>query len=301
MPGKTSQARANLRPRRLVLDTDIGDDIDDALALALICNSPELELLGVTTVFRDAPRRALLARDVLRRFGAPDVPVRAGVSQPLLRPWSEIPWGGAQVGRQFEALDPDLCWEESEHAVDFLARQCAHSARCGEKLLVAAIGPLTNIALLLARYPETAAQLELLIMGGQWSERFAEWNIFCDPEAAAIVFRSGAPLQIVGLDVTLQCLLSDGDIERLRQTNEKTRFLAELVALWGHQVTLHDPLTLLSLVEDCVKFEAKRLQIGLCGDERALTIEVGGAPNCQIAVAVDAPRAVAAFMRRIII
>ena len=289
-----------MMPRNLILDTDIGDDIDDALALALICNSPELHLLGVTTVFRDAPRRALLARDVLRRFGQPDVPVRAGVSQPLLRPWSEIPWGGAQVGRQFEALDPNLAWEESEHALDFLALQCAQSAARGEKLLIAAIGPLTNIALLLARTPETAAQFELLMMGGKWSESYAEWNIFCDPEAAALVFRSGVSLRVVGLDVTLQCVLSADQVEQLRQGNDKTRFLAELADLWGHEITLHDPLTLLTLLEDCVSFEAKNLEIGLCGDDRALTRAVAGAPNCQMAVAVDAPRAVAAFMRRIL-
>jgi inosine-uridine nucleoside N-ribohydrolase len=284
----------------LILDTDIGDDVDDALALALICNSPELNLVGVTTVFRDAPRRAILATEVLRLFGRSDVPVHAGVSRPLVQTWDDIPHGGAQLGRQFEALDPNLKPPSSAHAVDFLAQKIIEYSNRGGKLTIAPIGPLTNIALLFARYPETVAQCNVLLMGGQWGKRSAEWNILCDPEAAAMVFRAGADLTMVGLDVTLRCVLSDDQVAQLRSANTpRATFLADLIELWGHKVTLHDPLTILTLLDSCVTFEPKRIEVGLCGEDRSLTLETEGQSNARVAVDVDAERAVEGFMQRI--
>jgi purine nucleosidase len=285
----------------LILDTDIGDDVDDALALALICNSPELNLIGVTTVFRDAPRRAILVTEVLRLFGRSNVPVHAGVSRPLLQAWEDIPRGGAQLGRQFEALDSNLKPPKGAHAVDFLAQKIIEYSNRGEKLTIAAIGPLTNIALLFARYPETVAQCKVLLMGGKWSERFTEWNILCDPEVAAMVFRAGADLTMVGLDVTLRCVLSDAQGAQLRGADTpRATFLADLIELWGHKVTLHDPLTILTLLDDCVMFEPQHIEVGLCGEDRALTLESEGEANARIAVDVDAERAVEGFMQRIL-
>lgn len=285
----------------LILDTDIGDDVDDALALALICNSPELNLIGVTTVFRDAPRRAILATEVLRLFERGDVPVHAGVSRPLLQTWDDIPHGGAQLGRQFEMLDPNLKPPAGAHAVDFLAQKINEYSNRGEKLTIAAIGPLTNIALLFARYPETIAQCKVLLMGGQWGKRFTEWNILCDPEAAAMVFRASADLTMVGLDVTLRCVLSDAQVAQLRGADTpRAIFLADLIALWGHKVTLHDPLTILTLLEDCVQFEVKHIEVGLCGEDRALTLEREGEANARVAVDVNANDAVEGFMQRIL-
>lgn len=285
----------------MVLDTDIGDDIDDALALGLICNSPELNLIGVTTVFRDAPRRAILATEILRLFGRENVPVHAGTSQPLLQRWSDIPHGGAQLGKQFQALDPKLEPPVGALAVDFLAQQIIEYSKCGVKLTIAAIGPLTNIALLFALHPATIPLCRLMIMGGQPSERLAEWNILCDPEAAAMVFRAGADLTMIGLNVTTRCVLSEAQVAQFRDAKtERATFLADLVDLWNHEVILHDPLTILTLLDDCVQLEPKRIEVGLCGEERALTTEVEGEANCRVAVAVDAERAIDDFMRRIL-
>ena len=288
----------------IFLDTDIGDDIDDALALAVILNSPELELRGVSTVFRDAPRRASLARQVLDLNGRNDIPVFAGVSRPLLQRYEDIN-GGANVGRQFEALDPDLPVETEITALEAMKNAVLQAHQNGEKLTLVAIGPLTNLALLFQIAPEIVPLCRVAIMGGKWNPDAAgpaaEWNIVCDPEAAAMVFASGVELSMVGLDVTTQCVLEDSHIAQFRaaQTPSAT-FLADLIALWSHQVTLHDPLTVLALFDDCVRFERRPIQVGLCGARRGVTELIHGPANCSVALEVDAPRAVGLFMERVL-
>jgi purine nucleosidase len=288
-----------MKPISILLDTDIGDDVDDALALAVALNSPEIELRGVTTVFRDAPRRALLARQLLQAFGR-DVPVYAGASRPLLRSFETIP-GGANLGKQFEALDTSLQSEESCHAVGAIINECRAAAERGERLTLVPIGPLTNIALALAIEPKIIEQARIVLMGGVWGEARAEWNILCDPEAAAMVFNSGADITMVGLDVTTKCVLSDEQVEQLGAAGtSRARLLYDLIKLWGHKVTLHDPLTLLTLFDDCVQFADRRIEVVLREDGYGHTRIAEGAPNCRVAVAVDAPRAIDLFMQRVL-
>ncbi len=285
-----------MKPHSIILDTDIGDDVDDALALAITLNSPEIELLGVTTVFRDAPRRALLAQQILGLFER-EVPVRAGCSKPLILSWDELP-GGATLGKQFEALDASLRYEEKQHAVDFII-ETAQNFSAENPLILCPIGPLTNIALLLAKAPEVMPQIRIVLMGGWWSEANAEWNIKCDPEAAAMVFHSGANITMVGIDVTKKCVLTEEQVEQFQEAGTpRARFLHDLIKLWKHKVTLHDPLTLLTLFDDCVQFEDKHIKVELCGEKRGCTVETEGAPNCRVAVTVDVDRAVNLFMER---
>ncbi len=283
----------------IILDTDIGDDIDDALALAVALNSPEVELVGVTTVFRDAGRRAILARRLLELMNRDDVPVFAGCSQPLLPDWSNFP-GGQAVGRQFETLGPDDKWNATRHAVDFLIQTARSFAAQNRKLTIVTIGALTNLALAFQLAPEITQHCRVAMMGGQWSEDFAEWNILCDPEAAAMVFRSGADLTMVGLDVTLRCVLSkEQEAMFSASPHSHARFLGQLIELWGHQVTLHDPLTILTLFSDVVRFEPRHLQVGLHdARSRARTQVLEGAPNVSAGVEVDAERAKSLFLER---
>ncbi len=289
-----------MKAQRIILDTDIGDDIDDALALAVALHSPEVELHGVTTVFKNAPRRAVLARHLLQTFGRKKIPVIAGCSKPLLQPFEP------GLGSQFQMLEDDV-WNESGHAVDFIVQ----AARVDEEpdpenlLTLVPIGPLTNIAVALAREPELIPRVRIVLMGGQWSKPAAEWNIVCDPEAAAIVFNSGAEISMVGLDVTMRCCLEAAHIETIAQkAGASAKLLSELIRLWQrdsqHAPVLHDPLALLTLFDDCVKFEDKRIEVALCGEERGRTIIVEDEPNARVAVDVDAPRAVAAFMSRVL-
>lgn len=288
------------KPIPILLDTDIGDDIDDALALTVALNSPEIHLVGVTTVFRDAPQRAILAREVLRLLQREDVPVFAGCSPPLLADWENFP-GGQKLGRQFEALDADLSWDEPRHAVDFLIATVRDFHARGETLTVVPIGALTNVALAFHLAPDIVSKCKIVLMGGKWSDDFPEWNIRCDPEAAAMVFRSGAEISMVGLDVTLQCVLSKEQEQMFHDSaHEHAQFLGKLIELWGHPVTLHDPLTILTLFSDLVQFEPKQIEVGLCGQERARTLVQDGEPNCRVATEVDVERAKTLFMERVL-
>ena len=282
----------------LILDTDIGDDIDDALALALILSSPALDLRGVTTVFRNAPRRAILAGKILSDYGRNVVPIAPGISQPLLQPFD------AKVGAQFRVLeedgDEDFWPEVPWNGIDFLVDEC-----CGEispydadnVLTLAPIGPLTNIAVAIARCPEIVACARIVMMGGCWSENQMESNVRSDPEAAAMVLNSGIEITMVGLDVTRQCRLSDQQVERI---GARHPLLARLVKLWRDEnskpITIHDPLAILSLIEpDLVRFEPRRIEVILCGEQRGQTIVVDGEANCRVAVEVDAARATASL------
>lgn len=284
----------------IFLDTDIGDDIDDALALVVALRSPEVELRGVTTVFRDAGRRAQMALRVLELAGRPEVPVWAGESLPLGQAWEQIP-EGARLGKQFEKLPEGTLGVQPGHAVPALkaAIQDAHAA--GEKLTVVPIGPLTNIAKLFQEHPEVIERCRVVLMGGQWQCKQAEWNIRCDPEAAAVVFESGADLMMVGLDVTVPCKLSPEQVQQIRDHGTSlTDLLAEFTSAWGRVVTLHDPLTILTLFNDCVQFEPMHLRVELEGEKRAFTLPDSGTPNCLAGKTVDATRAVELFMERLL-
>ncbi len=288
------------QPLSLIIDTDVGDDIDDALALGLALRCPELRLVGVTTVFRDAPRRALLAREVLDTFGAADVPVYAGCSEPILPDWDAFP-DGRQLGRQFEALDPAERWTEPRHAVDYLIQTAREFGARSEKLTLVCIGALSNAALALRLAPDIIPHLRIRAMGALWGRDEAEWNIRCDPEAAAVVLGSGADVTLVSFDVTEQVVLSDEQSARFSKSGDAgARFLGDLIRLWEHRVFLHDPLTVLTLFADVVAFEPMRLETVLSGDARAVTRRVEGHPNARVSVSVQVEAAKELFLARML-
>lgn len=294
----------NSRPREVIIDTDIGDDIDDVLALAVATASPELKLRGVTTVMANAPRRAALAQYVLRECGS-GAPVVAGCSKPLLQIYP------LKLRSQFDVLDDDT-WDDTKHAVDFLidaARVDDEPLPQQEQITLIPIGALTNIAIAIAKQPEIVARLRVHLMGGRWLQTEPgklqdEWNIHCDPEAAAMVFASGIELSMVGLDVTMRCQLSEENLRELAAAStRRAKVVARMTDLWradneNHLPTLHDPLAVLSVFDDCVQWENKCIEIGLCGEERGVTKVVDGPPNARVAVDVDEKRAAELFMQR---
>jgi inosine-uridine nucleoside N-ribohydrolase len=227
------------RPIRLIIDTDIGDNVDDALALGLACRSPELQLAGVTTVYRDPHERSLIALAVLDAFGAGFVPVAAGIGKPLGRVWdrSHLRFGGARYTHLAARMSP-------QHAVPFLLRAVSESH---EPLTICCIGPLTNLAVALAMNPTLVDGVRIVLMGGMVGGKQCETNIAADPEAAQMVFSSGANITMVGLDVTSQCQLGAEEIERIRCcVHPSTQLMAEMIDAWmmqSHRLpTLHDPL-----------------------------------------------------------
>jgi len=229
------------KPIPILFDTDIGDDIDDALALALCLQSPELEVRAVTTVIDDTELRTRLAWKQLGLYGRRDIPLATGAPEPLLDPRH------TSRARQFELLTAEDQAPASarRHAAGFIIDTLLASR---EKLTLVPVGPLTNIALALKAEPRIKEKIErIVIMGGAFEMPRPEYNIRRDRAAAQIVFSSGVPITAVGLDVTLKCKLEGRDLERLRAAdNPASRFLVQLIGLWQSRPdvypTLHDPL-----------------------------------------------------------
>jgi inosine-uridine nucleoside N-ribohydrolase len=199
----------------ILLDCDPGHD--DAIALLLALASPELELLGVTTVAgnQTLAKTTANAIRILDFIGRGDVPVAAGASAPLVREPYVAAHVHGETGLDGPDLPPPSRGPLQQHAVDFLAQQIR--ARNGAVTLVPT-APLTNIALLLALHPEARPE-RIVLMGGAIAEGnvtpAAEFNIWADPEAAARVFTSGIDLTMVGLDVTHKALFTRAQDQRL--------------------------------------------------------------------------------------
>ena len=231
----------------VLFDTDIGDDIDDAIALALALQSPELDVRGVTTVFGVVDQRTRLAWKELALYNRKDIPLATGAGDPLL----DAPV--FQKARQFEVLtDADAPPDKARRrAAGFIIETLLAS---NQKLTLVPVGPLTNIALALRLEPKIKDKIErIVLMGGAFKRLYSEWNIQRDRAAAQIVFSSGVPIVAVGLDVTLQCKLEAKDLARLRAAqNPATQFLVRLIELWQNgkpeqTPILHDPLAVASV------------------------------------------------------
>jgi purine nucleosidase len=203
---------------RIILDCDPG--IDDALAITFAVASPEIELIGLTTVAGNVglDRTTANALAVASFAGAAHVPVTPGCATPLLRPALHAGHVHGDSGLGGAVLPPSRQAPQDGHAIDFIIDTIR--AAPGEITLVAT-GPLTNIALALRREPRLASWVrDFVIMGGSASRGnvtpAAEYNIWADPEAAAIVFGAGWTVRVIGLDVTLLARATAGIQERMR-------------------------------------------------------------------------------------
>ncbi len=256
--------------RPIVLDTDMASDVDDALCLALALGSPELEILGVTCVGRESGLRARVTRRLLELAGRTEIPVFAGCRIPLLA-GSGFNWFGHEGEGILEpGSEPAL---ESAHAVDALLE----ISRLRPGLGVVAVGPLTNLAVALAKDPDLASRIgRLTLMGGHLREVsyrgrvFApgvDYNLCSDPHASLLVLRSGIPTTLVSADVTLQTWLREADTLRIeRAGTEFHAALARALRIWtpvqrrifeprdvpalDNTAFLHDPLTLACVYDD---------------------------------------------------
>jgi inosine-uridine nucleoside N-ribohydrolase len=209
----------------VIIDCDPGHD--DAMALMLALASPELEVVAVTTVAGNQTLDKVTANAirVLDVVGADAVPVAAGADRPLIHNTARVADEvHGETGLDGPDLPPPQGRPADQHAVDFLAERIAGTT-------LVATGPLTNVALLLARYPDAEPD-RIVLMGGAIAEGnvtpAAEFNIWADPEAAARVFASGLDLTMIGLDVTHKALMRDAHAERLRASGRTGRMVAEL-------------------------------------------------------------------------
>ena len=202
-----------MQPRKIIIDTDPGQD--DAVAILLALASPEqIEVLGITCVAGNVPL-ALTARNarmVCELAGRPDIPVFAGCDRPLGRALVTAEHVHGKTGLDGPSLPEPQMPLQSQHAVDFII-DTVRSNPPGT-ITLCPLGPLTNIATALARAPDIAPRLqEIVLMGGAYFEvgnitPAAEFNIYVDPQAAQAVFAAGVPLVVMPLDVTHKALVT---------------------------------------------------------------------------------------------
>jgi inosine-uridine nucleoside N-ribohydrolase len=223
---------APTQPTPIILDCDPGHD--DALALLLALARPEVDLLGVTTVAGNATldnttRNAL---SVLTLVGRNDIPVAVGADRPLGRPLVTAAHVHGASGLEGAALPAPAVDPVAASAVEFIARCVAESPR---PVTLVPTGPLTNIATFVTRHPELIDRVaHICLMGGAIGEgnltASAEFNIWADPDAAAIVFGCGRPLTMIGLDVTHQAIMTAADADRMEAQGGRTsRVFADLL------------------------------------------------------------------------
>ena len=289
----------------VLIDTDIGDDIDDALALTLALRSPEIELRGVTTVFGDTLRRAHLASHLLHVFGREDIPIAAGRQEPLQS--RHQPSGVPQAAilaknEKFSVLNdcsgPELIVQTAISYPGHLTLLC--------------LGPLTNVALALSIEPRLFMAIRsIIMMGGSSGTPLPEWNVSSDARAAQIVLAAGVPVTMLGMNVTMRCQLREQDIEALRNTHSpQTNLLSQLLAIWqrhrprwhGKLPYLHDPLTVVALCSPKLfRFEEMTVRILTHGPFQGFTVpRVMDGPLVRAAVDVQSEKAREWVMGRLI-
>lgn len=274
----------------VILDTDIGTDIDDALCLAYLLKQPKCDLLGITTECGDTIARAKLASCICRRANRDEVPIYPGAPMPF------IGSQGQAIVPQATALDKwDHHKEFSENcAIPFL-RDTIRS-RPGEITLLT-IGPLTNIGVLFALYPDIPGLLKsLVLMCGSFYDgqtpRRRECNAVVDHIATDVVYRANVKQHIsIGLDVTMECIFT-GDVARERIQGGILAPVADMASVWlenANHVVFHDPLTAALLFEPSL-CELKRGEVTIDPIDGVTYWSESSEGRHQVAKTVDSSR-----------
>jgi purine nucleosidase len=269
-----AQSQQHIGPKKVILDTDPGTD--DALAMLLAFNSPELQVEAVTVVAGNMTADAGLenALKITSLAGRCDVPVAKGAIRPLLQELNTGKfWNGAN-GLGGAELPPAKCKAAAEFAPDLII-QLVH--KYPHAITLIPVGPLTNIAIAVAKDPGIVPLVkEVVLMGGGISggnvTAVAEYNIHSDPEAAAIVFNAGWPITMVGLDVTEITLVTDEDVARLEsKPGPETAFAAAVLRFQigtykgtgiFHGGAVHDALAVGQVV-DCTILKTQDMRVDI--------------------------------------
>jgi len=272
---------------KIILDTDIGDDVDDAFALGLALQSPEVEIVGVTTAWGDTALRARMVRRMLLETGHAGIPVAEGIVTKSTTAFSQARW--AEAGPEAKV---------QVDAVEFLLNEIRKNPG---GLTLVAIGPLTNVGAAIERDAATFRKLKrAVLMGGSVRKGYgdlgyepdrgpmAEYNIKCDVAAAQKLFASGVPIFMMPLDST-QLKLDEVKRDVLfHKTTVLTRELAELTKEWGQNTpTLFDAMAVAYAIEPRLCPMTKlRIEV----DKEGFTREVKGAPNASACLESDAEK-----------
>jgi inosine-uridine nucleoside N-ribohydrolase len=292
----------------ILIDCDPGHD--DAIALLLALASPEVELIGVTTVSgnQTLEKTTTNALRVLELVGRDDVPVSAGADRPLKRDLFVAAYVHGESGLEGPELPPARGQPISDDAPGFIAERVSVSS---EPVTLVPTGPLTNVATFLERHQDAAQELErIVLMGGAIAEGnvtpAAEFNIWADPEAAATVFRSGVDVTMIGLDVTHKALMTPAHGQRLREAGRTGTFVAELLEFYSrfHREVynfpgspIHDAVAVAHVLDPGL-VETKRrnveieLESELCRGRTVVDLwrRTEREPNAHVAVGIDSER-----------
>jgi inosine-uridine nucleoside N-ribohydrolase len=275
-----AQSGAGSSAEKVIIDTDIGDDIDDAFALALAVRSPELQILGVMTTFGDTEARAKIVDRFLGEIGRADIPVLAGKATVTTNPMTQRRY--AEGGHFARASHTD--------AVEFLLEEIGRHP--GEITLIA-IGPLMNVGAAIDKDPATFRKLKRVVMMGGSIRRgygdwgytepvpaMPEWNIVNDVASAQKLFAAGVPLYVMPLDSTQ---LKLDEVKRaflFSQGTAVTDQLTVLYHLWGQETpTLFDPMTVAFVLRpELCPVQGMHIRV----DEKGFTREEPGKPNALV-------------------
>jgi pyrimidine-specific ribonucleoside hydrolase len=306
-----------MTPTPIILDCDPGHD--DAIALLLAIASPEVELVGVTTVAGNTTidKTTNNALRILELAGRSDIPVYRGADRPFIRAQDVATHVHGESGLDGPELPPPSTREQELHAVDYLAQEIR--ARDGKVTLIPT-GPLTNIGLLFALHPDVRPE-RIVVMGGAIGEGnrtpAAEFNIWADPEAAQRVFVEGGDTTMIGLDVTHRALITDAHTERMRGAGRVGKVVAELMDFYArfHKSRypdlegspMHDPVCVAHVIDpSLVTVLAAAIEIDCSGGPSWGRTNVDwrnrehfGEPNAKVGVDIDGERFAALVVDRI--
>jgi purine nucleosidase len=289
----------------VILDTDIGGDVDDLLALAVLLASPEIKLRAVTCVYGDVRTRARIALKALSLRGRSEIAVAPGAEH-ALNAERPLLCGKDDGARWLTSTEAELRVSDI-HGSDVIVETVM--ADPGE-IQLAAIGALTNLALALLKEPRVAENVAgITIMGGvvggagQLDLPWVDYNFACDPEAAKIVLASGAPVRLVPLDVTMKVRIFPSDVNAIHSLGDPFHLaLADQVERYPHfglqgWTYLHDPLAVATMIrEDLVTWKPVNVRVETGGEYSAGKL-IAQAPSAElpenacIALAVDAQAA----------
>jgi purine nucleosidase len=275
--GRTHSAAPQATVAKIIFDTDIGDDIDDAYALGFLLRSPEVRVVGVTTAFEDTHLRARLATRFLNSAGRGDVPVYEGPKTAGESHFTQGKWAEGSPDRTY----PD--------AIEFMLDTIRRNP--GQITLVA-VAPLTNVGALIAKDPKTFGKLKrVVLMGGSVAHGYgakeqpdAEWNIVNDVAAAKALFGAGVPLYVMPLDSTQIQLDPSRQAELFGKKTGMSEALEELTAEWS-AATKHTSPTLFDAVSAVYAVKPEicpttpmRIEV----DDKGFTRKVDGVSNANV-------------------
>ncbi len=311
-------------PQKILLDTDIGDDCDDALALGLICRSPELELVGITTVFGNVLARARQARTVLKVAGEKyaAIPVAAGCGGTMGQRSTFTMWGTTHASGEARYLRGDIpnqdstCLPESQltplqtsHGVNFLIDALM---RGNGDIVPVCIGAMTNLAAAMVLDRRIIAKTpRVVVMAGEFRNPFPEWNIRCDPEAAALVFAAPWRVDVVPWHIGNVVKFTPAEVEQMgASASPLSQRLYLMIKAWQaagdpknpQLPSLFDPMAVATLTHpDLMTWKTGDVNVELNGDTTYGFTTFQPSPTGRHRIAWDADRSasIAHYLSRV--